>query len=477
MFNMLSLIDRYLKETQNKRIVVFIGGGFAGKTTLIETFERMGFGCLEEQALILVRELTDCLGGIENMKAWRSQHVLEFQIEIARRQITAERKLETGLIFSDRGLLDGFAYFELSNLSIPTQLKQLAKNINYKTVFLCEQIPNFTLRVSTGRIHSKQEALKLACSIERIYRQHGYKVISLPPVSVPERVAIINDVVICDFVFERSMATQMAEYNLRFVTPSDRKALIFLFGTKGAGKTTIARMYLKLYPDAVLILRSQRSINLLYSFLIQTKDPRIIQTYSFFNKNTYYYSQNLQIAKKIYSEQYLLQGLELIKDFVNRHMYQIYYEEDKQVAELAQALLTYGLPVISDNIFRSKQALTQPDLSAYMRIKYKVILVYANPDDLIRHITCRNQRLLQQSELGGIVDIRQININYASFFKLRRISPHSNQDAIARLKIGETEYNVLPRFFKPDIVINTSSYDGDTEEQQVYKLTSLDKLQ
>ena len=120
--------------------------------------------------------------------------------------------------------------------------------------------------------------------------------------------------------------------------------------------------------------------------------------------------------------------------------YQIFYEEDRRTAELAKRLTAYGRAVVSDNVFRSKDELSRPDLSHYEPGSYFVVLVYATLANTVKNIEKRNARLACSGDLRKHVDVEEGVRSYRSFFR--------------------SSQRPSPRFFHPNFVLNSH----DTKE-------------
>lgn len=161
---------------------VITGGPCCGKTTLIREFRKMGFNVLSETAREIISDT--------NERAWSS----ELQMQIFKKQLEKEMgiKNQNRKTFLDRSLIDSIAYFYVFNNSIPKIPEEILKyNLagKYDFVFVLDRLNlvHDGLRIEKD----DKEAEKVHMAIIKTYRERGYKLISVPVMSVKKRAEFI----------------------------------------------------------------------------------------------------------------------------------------------------------------------------------------------------------------------------------------------------------------------------------------------
>lgn len=174
----------------NQRIVL-TGGPCSGKTTLIEALAHRGFWVVPEAAIQVIEVLQREMGH-EPFQRWRREQATESQTLICERQIQLEAAAgdrDGGVVFLDRGLVDGLAYCEFHRTPPPALLRGgLPLEGRYSRVFVLDTLANFRARAGTGRRSSDADSRAISVILERLYRQHGYAVTRVPELPVPERI-------------------------------------------------------------------------------------------------------------------------------------------------------------------------------------------------------------------------------------------------------------------------------------------------
>jgi len=165
-----------MKDTKK---IVIAGGPCCGKSTLIKELKKRGYYVIEESA----REVL-----AENIKI----EYEEIQIKIFRKQLEKETEAEEktgGLIFLDRGHIDGIAYCQLRLGFIPEPLRSFDFKNQYDFIFILDLLPfeNDGLRVEKDNT----EAKKIHEAIISTYKSFDYNLIIVPVMPIKERVDYI----------------------------------------------------------------------------------------------------------------------------------------------------------------------------------------------------------------------------------------------------------------------------------------------
>ena len=175
--------------------VVFAGGTYCGKTTLIEYYRSLGFPIVSEAGIAFITELKESMG-LEAYLEYRKNQGKEFFERLAQRQIQLEKNLpDSGsFLFFDRGMIDTIVMTRFAGESVSEEAMTYAKTHKYDVVFVCEILPSFDGRQSSGRAWTREDSEKLVEMAFDEYKAQGYDPIRLPAVSVEERVKIVNKV-------------------------------------------------------------------------------------------------------------------------------------------------------------------------------------------------------------------------------------------------------------------------------------------
>lgn len=174
-----------------KRIVI-TGGPGTGKTVLVEALERMGYACFHE----VIREMTfeakkqDNNGEIKTNPLAFVPDPLAFNRQILEgrvRQFREAQNLEEPLVFYDRGIPDVIAYMDYFDQAYDCEFTDPCRNLRYDMAVV---LPPWKAiyRQDGERLESYEEACEIHQCLLDSYRQCGYRVQSLPPGTVAERI-------------------------------------------------------------------------------------------------------------------------------------------------------------------------------------------------------------------------------------------------------------------------------------------------
>jgi predicted ATPase len=167
-----------------RRVYVITGGPCVGKTTLINALAADGFPVLHEVARKIIDAET--LKG-SNILPWSDK--IGFQRRVFESQLEQERKLSGGIIFLDRGLHDGFAYYKLYGWTIPPEFIQIAKTHRYSGVFQLDRSAEY--QQDTRRREDYKTAKQIDLLLEDTYTEFNHKPLKIPFFSVDERKKIV----------------------------------------------------------------------------------------------------------------------------------------------------------------------------------------------------------------------------------------------------------------------------------------------
>lgn len=171
-------------QTQNTLTrIALTGGPGVGKSTVLEILQQRGYQTAPEAARIVIeRERlldSDCL-------PWKN--VPKFQEAVSKLQLSLEDSLTEGIVFSDRGIIDGYAYSKIDKIEPPKLILENARN-RYSQVFLLDPLPVY--EQTTTRWDDIERAKIIHQSIKDSYIEFGYNPIAVPFLSSEERVDFI----------------------------------------------------------------------------------------------------------------------------------------------------------------------------------------------------------------------------------------------------------------------------------------------
>ncbi|HEY9787321.1 MAG TPA: ATP-binding protein, partial [Candidatus Obscuribacterales bacterium] len=160
--------------------IVITGGPSVGKTTIVSLLAQRGFKIVHEFATEIIRE------GVYLPWVDRSS----FQNEVLRRQLKAEQALQgyDDLVFLDRGLFDGEAYYIYDKIEIPPVFAALDAS-QYSLAFLVEELPFFVK--DEVRRENLEFTRQISIILEHCYASRNVEVVRVPAMSPEQRVDFV----------------------------------------------------------------------------------------------------------------------------------------------------------------------------------------------------------------------------------------------------------------------------------------------
>ncbi len=176
-----SLGEHFMQQTHWH---VITGAPCSGKTAVICELERRGYPVVHEAAREYIHEELKKGKTMAQIKA----DILAFERHILYQKIEIERSLsKNATVFLDRAVPDSIGYYLLEGLN-PDDPIQKSGLWRYKNIFFFERI---TFEKDTVRSEDDEIAAALDGLLKKGYQMLGYEIISVPLMTVEDRVDFI----------------------------------------------------------------------------------------------------------------------------------------------------------------------------------------------------------------------------------------------------------------------------------------------
>ncbi len=171
------------------RYIALVGGPSTGKSSLIQALEKKGYPVLPEMARRVILEQR-ASGG----KLLPSEDRDGFQQEVLRKQIL-QRQETYGkpLVFCDTSIACGIAYYLADQRAVPDAVWEAAREHWYDLVLFLD-FPA-TYEFDGLRIETVEKARIIHAALKEVHQHLGHQIIVVPPVSVSERVAFVEQLI------------------------------------------------------------------------------------------------------------------------------------------------------------------------------------------------------------------------------------------------------------------------------------------
>lgn len=173
--------------------IVFTGGPYAGKSTLIKYFDKLGYPVLNEVSISIINQLNRELG-VEGSINFRQKQTDEFERILISRQkelenIAAAKAIKKGsdFVIFDRGVFDAMSYYKFYSKTPPKDILNMIRDIKYDLVFVLNTLPDYDARTETGRFETKEDSELLCRLAYEAYSETCDNVLYLPVMSVEDR--------------------------------------------------------------------------------------------------------------------------------------------------------------------------------------------------------------------------------------------------------------------------------------------------
>ena len=173
-----------------ERFHVVTGGPGSGKTSLIEALAKAGYARTLEAGRAIIHDQLAIDGPA---LPWRDP--LAFAELMLNWELRAYRMAEamSGPVFFDRGVTDLVGYLTLVGRQVPAHVARAAERFRYnRRVFIAPPWPAIYTQ-DAERKQTPEEAVRTYEALVAAYTDCGYELVSLPLVSVEERVRFVLD--------------------------------------------------------------------------------------------------------------------------------------------------------------------------------------------------------------------------------------------------------------------------------------------
>lgn len=165
---------------------VLTGGPSSGKTTLLAELQKLGYAVVPEAARAVIDEAA--ARGITPAELRKDEK--KFQDTVMRRKIAIENEQPSdALTFFDRGMHDTIAYFRHYGYEVEDWIRQACQRASYEKVFLLEPLANY--EKDYARTEDDGFYQRIHQLLQDAYEEAGIPIVSIPPVSVADRVTMI----------------------------------------------------------------------------------------------------------------------------------------------------------------------------------------------------------------------------------------------------------------------------------------------
>jgi predicted ATPase len=175
-----------------ERFHVITGGPGSGKTSLIDALARAGYARTVEAGRAIIQDQLAIDGPA---LPWRDPSAFaELMLSWELRSYRMAEAM-SGPVFFDRGVTDLVGYLTLVGQSVPAHIARAAERFRYnRRVFVAPPWPAIYTQ-DAERKQTPEEAVRTYEAVVAAYTTCGYELVSLPLVSVEERVRFVLDTI------------------------------------------------------------------------------------------------------------------------------------------------------------------------------------------------------------------------------------------------------------------------------------------
>lgn len=166
---------------------VITGGPASGKSLVIKKLNESGVQTINEIARDYINRWQSKGKSLAEIKA--DEH--NFQRNIINAMYNTEKSLDpTSLIFFDRAIPDGIAFYRCSGID-PKEIILISKINIYNKIFLFDLVPDTFVQKDGVRLEDYHTRKQIEVELEKAYLELGYKVTRVPFMEVNQRAKFV----------------------------------------------------------------------------------------------------------------------------------------------------------------------------------------------------------------------------------------------------------------------------------------------
>lgn len=175
----------------NPKKIVITGGPSTGKTSVIQSLEKMGLTCLHEVIRNMTLEEKE-QAGLESFTInpiVSVQDPIQFNTKLLQQRIAQHQSIEgmdQNIVFFDRGIPDVLAYMDCFGQKYDDTFTKACQTFRYDMVLMMPPWPEIHM-VDNARFESYEESLRIHKCLTSTYEHFGYDLYTVPKVPVEER--------------------------------------------------------------------------------------------------------------------------------------------------------------------------------------------------------------------------------------------------------------------------------------------------
>lgn len=174
---------------KTKKIII-TGGPGSGKTSIIKTLEEKGHSCLHEISRQIILEAKK--KGISQLFLKEPLLFSELLLEGRIKQHAEAEKINSNLVFIDRGVPDVVAYMDYFGNDYPPVFTQVCKEYLYDMIFILPPWKGIYIS-DNERYESFEQAEIIHRHLFKSYTSSGYRPIEVPVGTLETRTSFILD--------------------------------------------------------------------------------------------------------------------------------------------------------------------------------------------------------------------------------------------------------------------------------------------
>lgn len=173
------------------KLIVISGCSGGGKSTLLAELEKLGFAVIPEVATDILREQIASGGYITPWKNPEQFCHLMVERSVEAYHSAKRLKADKGVVFLDRGILDGVRYFKILEQNEPDKYDHLLRDLRYYSEVFITPPWNEIYVCNDERKHSFETAARDYEGLLSFYKEYEYQIKIIPKSNLEERAQFV----------------------------------------------------------------------------------------------------------------------------------------------------------------------------------------------------------------------------------------------------------------------------------------------